>query len=277
MGFCTSGYRRGKFELKYYAHHIGDFDRATRHLSRIERSVYRDLIDLYYDTEQQLSLEVSVLCRRIIARTNEEATAVEQVLNEFFTQTPTGWYHDRCEEEIEAYRASNSQKSAAGKASAAKRAAKREQAINGIPTTVGTSVEQSSNGSATNHEPVTINQEPETNIQEGACATDVAVVDDLFDAFWAEYPKKVGKDDARKAWKKRKVSQALADQMIAAVRLQRESQQWKRDGGQYIPNPSTWINQGRWQDEVPAARQSAHSGFSTTDYNKGINEDGTFD
>lgn len=263
--------------MKYYAHHIGDFDRATRHLSRIERSVYRDLIDLYYDTEQQLSLDVSVLCRRIIARTNEEATAVEQVLNEFFTQTPTGWYHGRCEEEIEIYRASSSQKSAAGKASAAKRAAKRQQAINGIPTTVATPVEQACNGSATNHEPLTINQEPETNTQEGACATGVAVVDDLFDSFWAEYPKKVGKDDARKSWKKRKVDQTLADQMIAAVRLQRESQQWKRDGGQYIPNPSTWINQGRWQDEVPVARQSAHGGFSTTNYSKGINDDLTFD
>lgn len=164
MGFCTSGHRNGRFDLKYYAHHIGDFDRATRHLSRIERSVYRDLIDLYYDTEQQLSLDVSSLCRRIIARTNEESTAVEQVLNEFFTKTPTGWYHDRCEEEIEAYRASNSQKSAAGKASAAKRAAKREHALNGnsttVAATVATTVEQASNGSATNQEPVTINQEP---------------------------------------------------------------------------------------------------------------------
>lgn len=90
--------------MKHYPHHIGAFDKATRHLTRIERSVYRDLIDLYYDTECRLTLDKNALCRRILARSNEESTAVEQVLNEFFTQTPTGWYHDRCEEEIEAYR-----------------------------------------------------------------------------------------------------------------------------------------------------------------------------
>ena len=104
--------------MKHYPHHIGDFDKATRHLTRLERSVYRDLIDLYYDTEQRLTLDMAALCRRIIARSNEEATAVEQVLNEFFTETPTGWYHDRCEEEIEAYKANASQKAMAGKAAA---------------------------------------------------------------------------------------------------------------------------------------------------------------
>jgi uncharacterized protein YdaU (DUF1376 family) len=90
--------------MKYYQHHIGDFDKATRHLTRLERSVYRDLIELYYDTEQPLTLDRAALCRKIIARSNEESTAVEQVLNEFFTETPTGWYHERCESEIEKYR-----------------------------------------------------------------------------------------------------------------------------------------------------------------------------
>ncbi len=101
-------------------------------------------------------------------------------------------------------------------------------------------------------------------------------VDDLFDSFWAEYPKKVGKDDARKAWKKRKVGKDLAEQMIAAVKVQRASQQWAKDGGQYIPNPATWINQGRWQDEVSAAK-AAVSTFATKNYSEGINDDLTFD
>jgi uncharacterized protein YdaU (DUF1376 family) len=140
--------------LKHYPHHIGDFDKATRHLSRIERSVYRDLIDLYYDTERQLPLEIEWICRRIIAKTNEESTAVEQTLNEFFTKTPTGWYHARCEEEIERYRSNNSQKALAGKASAAAKALKTQQAIN----TRSTYVEQASSGAPTNQEPRTKNQ-----------------------------------------------------------------------------------------------------------------------
>jgi uncharacterized protein YdaU (DUF1376 family) len=122
--------------MKHYPHHIGDFDKATRHLTRIERSVYRDLIDLYYDAEQRLALDKAALCRRIIARTDEESTAVEQVLNEFFTETPTGWYHDRCEQEIAAYHANTSQKAMAGKASAESKRLKRLQALNGNSTHV---------------------------------------------------------------------------------------------------------------------------------------------
>ena len=38
--------------MNYYQHHIGDFNNATRHLSLVERAIYRDLLDMYYDTEQ---------------------------------------------------------------------------------------------------------------------------------------------------------------------------------------------------------------------------------
>lgn len=154
--------------MKHYPHHIGDFDRATRHLTRLERSVYRDLIDLYYDTEQRLTLDMAALCRRIIARSNEEATAVEQVLNEFFTETPTGWYHERCEAEIEAYRANNSQRALAGKASAEAKRLKKQQAINGGSTVVDAplnSVATNGNGAPTNqstNQP--INQEPKEDM-----------------------------------------------------------------------------------------------------------------
>lgn len=143
--------------MNFYPHHIGDFDRATRHLTRLERSIYRDLLDLYYDIEGELSLDREWVCRKILARSNEESTAVEQTLNEFFTETPTGWYHARCEDEIAKYHGNNSQKSVAGKASAAKREAKRQRALNGNPTAVETPL----NGTPTNHEPITINHEPE--------------------------------------------------------------------------------------------------------------------
>ena len=140
--------------MKFYPHHIGDFDRATRHLTRLERSLYRDLIELYYDTEKPLSLEVAFVCRRIIA--NECSTDVQRLLNEFFNETPQGWYHSRCEYEIEKYRANASQKSEAGKASAAKREWKRQQAMNGRST----GVENPFNGTPTNQEPITNNHEP---------------------------------------------------------------------------------------------------------------------
>jgi uncharacterized protein YdaU (DUF1376 family) len=161
--------------MKHYPHHIGDFDKATRHLTRIERSVYRDLIDLYYDTEQRLTLDQAALCRRIIARSNEESTAVQQVLNEFFTETPTGWYHDRCEHEIAAYHANSSQKAMAGKASAEAKRLKKLQALNGGSThveqplkPVETDGQRTSTNQSTNQP---INQEPLVNAADAAPTT----------------------------------------------------------------------------------------------------------
>ncbi len=151
-----------------YQHHIGDFDRATRHLTRLERSIYRDLLDMYYDTEKQLPLDVAYICRKILARSNEEATAVEQVLNEFFTKTPTGWYQGRCEEEICAYHSSTSQKAIAGRASAAAKALKKQQALNGASTAVEQplpAVATESNGTSTNQEPITNNHKPLTKVE----------------------------------------------------------------------------------------------------------------
>ncbi len=70
-----------------------------------------------------------------------------------------------------------------------------------------------------------------------------------FELFWNAYPKKVGKDAAAKAFDKRKPDAALLAQMLAAVERQRGSEAWRKDGGQFIPNPATWLNQGRWMDE----------------------------
>lgn len=114
--------------MNYYPHHVGDFNNATRHLTRVERSIYRDLIDLYYDTEMPLSLDFAVLCRRVIARDDEEKAAVEQILNEFFIKTDKGWTHKRCDEEIQKYREGLEKSAAGGKAKASKNAASKVQA-----------------------------------------------------------------------------------------------------------------------------------------------------
>jgi hypothetical protein len=71
---------------------------------------------------------------------------------------------------------------------------------------------------------------------------------DLFDEFWKAYPKKVGKDAAAKAFARRKPGKELLALMLAALDLQKATDQWRRDGGQYVPHPSTWLNEGRWQD-----------------------------
>ncbi len=79
--------------------------------------------------------------------------------------------------------------------------------------------------------------------------------DDRFNRFWAAYPKRVGKTAARKAFAKIKPDDQMMDVILEAVEFQGNSDQWKRDGGQYIPNPATWLNQGRWEDELTIPNQ----------------------
>ncbi len=73
--------------------------------------------------------------------------------------------------------------------------------------------------------------------------------DEQFTRFWAVYPAKKGKKAAWQEWRKLRPSDELAEQIIAAVQVQVRWPDWLRDGGQYIPNPSTWLHQGRWDDE----------------------------
>lgn len=90
--------------INYYPHHIGDYITATAHLTMIEDGAYRRLLDLYYSTEKQLPLDRKALYRVARARTPEEQEAVDIVLEEFFEETEEGWFHSRCEEEIDAAR-----------------------------------------------------------------------------------------------------------------------------------------------------------------------------
>jgi uncharacterized protein YdaU (DUF1376 family) len=78
-----------------------------------------------------------------------------------------------------------------------------------------------------------------------------------FERFWKVYPRKVGKRPALRAWKKLGKARPDADVLIAAVLMQAGSDDWQKDGGQYIPHPTTWLNQGRWEDELPPASTRA--------------------
>ena len=75
---------------------------------------------------------------------------------------------------------------------------------------------------------------------------------DLFDRFWAAYPKKVGKQAARKAWKKLKLDRRTMQVMSDALSLHKASWKWAKEGGAYIPDPATWLNGRRWEDDPTA-------------------------
>lgn len=73
---------------------------------------------------------------------------------------------------------------------------------------------------------------------------------DDFETFWAKYPRKTGKGAAFASWKKSKA--ALKD-VMNALEWQVRQDQWTKSDGQFIPMPSTYLNQRRWEDAPDVA------------------------
>lgn len=84
----------------------------------------------------------------------------------------------------------------------------------------------------------------------------------LFDVFWTVYPRKVGRGAAEKAFERINPDKQTLDRMIQAIDQQRCSAQWQRDGGQYIPNPATWLSQRRWEDDLTTVQAQPNAGYS---------------
>jgi hypothetical protein len=66
-----------------------------------------------------------------------------------------------------------------------------------------------------------------------------------FNLFWEHYPKKVGK---KKVEDKFNSNNYPIDLILKNLEFQKKSDQWQNQ--QYIPNPETYLNQERWNDEV---------------------------
>ena len=92
----------------------------------------------------------------------------------------------------------------------------------------------------------------------------VTLLEKRFEEFWSLYPRKVGKLKAFQSFKRINPKKELFDQMMDALRENIASNaQWKRDNGQYIPHPTTWLNQGRWFDEISTDAPGAAEDFFT--------------
>lgn len=77
-----------------------------------------------------------------------------------------------------------------------------------------------------------------------------------FASFWSAYPKKVAKPAALKAFKSAKVKGEELAAMLADIAARAASDDWQKEGGKYVPNPATYLNQRRWEDgQAPAAEK----------------------
>ena len=93
--------------MHFYNFHVNDFRGATWHLNRLQRGIYRDLIDEYYLNESALKNNLNELAHKMACHSEEEKTALSLVLREFFTLRNGKWHHKRINREIKAFRFSN--------------------------------------------------------------------------------------------------------------------------------------------------------------------------
>ena len=208
--------------MHYYQHNIADYRKDTTHLTLLEHGCYRQLLDQFYLDEKPLPLEEDKLFRLFNARTEDEKTAIKNVINDFWTKTEDGYVQGRSKTEIELYK---------DRLEVATKSAKKRWNKGSMPTQ-----------SQPNADPL-LTKELNNLITKQPINT---YISKDFDVFWQAFPKKKKKEDARKAWN---TIRPNIEEVLKAIEWQKQSPEWFKQGGQFIPYPATWIRSHSWEDE----------------------------
>jgi hypothetical protein len=200
--------------MNYYERHIGDYARDTAHLSMLEHGAYSLLLDRYYMTERAIPTDEAHRLAR--ARTALERAAVSAVLHGRLGGRPKS-NPTTTDEEPAGF-------------------------------SVGSGLAPQEKAHQT---PNTKHQElnPPTPGKRGSTVHDFPPG---FEVLWVAFPRKTAKPKAAKAFARLKPDDAMLATMLAALAVQKRSEQWTKDGGQFIPHPATWLNERRWEDEAPS-------------------------
>lgn len=98
-----------------------------------------------------------------------------------------------------------------------------------------------------------------------------------FQEFWLAYPRKIGKGAARRSWKRIRPDTELQQRILNSLSQHTYSHDWSREYGRFIPHPSTFLNQERWDDELvdppdpSVASGEFGSAESRDEYNEALN------
>ena len=99
-----------------------------------------------------------------------------------------------------------------------------------------------------NNKPTTNRQQSDTNNNIRTIRSNIYA--QKFDQFYVEYPKKRAKQSALKAWTKLKPDDDLFTKIMQGLVRWKQSPDWLKDDGQFIPYPATWLNGRRWEDDI---------------------------
>lgn len=91
-------------------------------------------------------------------------------------------------------------------------------------------------------------------------------IDEMFDMFWIVYPKKSNKKGAKVSFKRIKNLKTEFPLIMEALERFKKSKQWTKQNGEFIPLPTTWINQERWKDEHIETREDKLKRLDMSDW-----------
>lgn len=267
--------------MHHFPFHIADIDHATARLSLEEFGGLVRLWMAYLKGEKPLPKELGELQFLTGARTKNETRSLQQVVKRFFTDStePERLQSGFCEAIITDYRASGVQSRYANLCRHWEKANKgipkptfekfavnpdswfetdtgRVRKVTGRnPLVLTSESEDSPNLPPPPSQPITNNQEPITIgtpvVPKGTDPTALPDYKKLAEAIYGIYPKKVGKTAALKAIEKVLKSGSITElELQARVRAYAQAvAQWEEQDKTFIPHPSTWFNQGRYEDD----------------------------
>jgi uncharacterized protein YdaU (DUF1376 family) len=241
----------------WYPRYPGDYLRDTGHLSLTQHGAYSLLLDHTYSTESALPKKRDELYRICKAFKPMEQRAVDSVIRQFFVLIDGKYHNRRADREIERRALYRSTLSESGRRGASERWKNIKQTQSGDGEangeTNGEAIDEPNGLSMASHNH-THNQQQKTHTTRKTRGT-VISDDEGFREFWQTYPKKEAKQAAIRAWKK--IAQPDRAAVIAAVARRCNSDEWRREGGRYIPLPATFLNGRRWEDELSPVQPKA--------------------
>lgn len=217
--------------------YVGDYLASTSRLTTEQHGAYLLLIFDYW-REGPPPDDDQVLAQ--ITRMSPHAWSIARaVLAKYFSIEDGQWRHARIDREIGLAR----EKHDKAKARATKAAEARWSGSDSKKPATGnaTSIAQAVLDQCQSQSQSPIKKKPPISPKGDAPG---------FDKFWAQWPKRKDKAAAIKAWNKLRPDDQLQLTILSAIRVQCATAEWMKDRGQYIPNPATWLNGRRWEDEV---------------------------
>jgi len=219
--------------VNYYYHHIGDFKKDTSFLTHEQRSIYLEMLWMYYDQEHGLDKDTKMLAIKV-------QSTIEQVkflLSVYFDEQEDCYTHKRIEEELEKTytKSETARKSAQARWDKQSMQTHSKCNANGILPNTQYPIPSTQNPIPKNHTTLSLEEQE--------------LCDKTFIDFWDIYPKnerKIRKKACEEKWKKKKLYK-IADKIINHIRQMKNSDQWRRG---FAPGPIVYINQERWLDEI---------------------------